>query len=214
MEGTKPQNIPAVEAQPYFLDSPLLTLCLNELYMNSPNFYQKKIYNNYGYLLYPDAEKIQFDKANTDFLKTSLSNPTQAHLLFRATEHGFGYAKFHELCDGKANTLVIIRTEFQRTIFAFSPCAWNSSNQWVNDSANKACIIWLSPKVKHVNNNTNTIYCHASAGPRFGNDIQINSNTISTGFPNTYNPGYNGGANQINYTQMIGCPTTNSCKIL
>ena len=44
------------------------------------------------------------------FLRCALSNPRQLRLLFRASEHGFKVAKFHEHCDNIENTLTLVRT--------------------------------------------------------------------------------------------------------
>ena len=54
--------------------------------------------------------KKNFDRENMNFLKQSLKNPQRALLLFRASQHGFNNNKFHEFCDGKGDTLTIIRT--------------------------------------------------------------------------------------------------------
>ena len=83
----------------------------------------------------------------------------------------------------------------------------------MNDSSGKSCIIWLNPRTRHQNNNNSTIYCQSGVGPRFGNDIMINGNTISTNFPSVYNNNVSS-ASQVTYSQMIGNPSTNNCKIL
>ena len=44
------------------------------------------------------------------FLSNALSHPKQLRLLFRASEHGFKVAKFHEHCDNIENTLTLVRT--------------------------------------------------------------------------------------------------------
>ena len=153
------------------------------------------------------------------FLKESLGNPKKADILYRGTEHGFSVPKFHELCDNKQHTLTVIRTEYKKTIFAYSVMAWNASNNTsATDASNKTCIIWLHPRAKLVQSNgNNAIYCHTGNGPRFGtsaNDLQITGDTITTNFPVSYNNGTYGGANQVTYTWMLGVPHTNSCKIL
>ena len=48
------------------------------------------------------------------------------NLLYRASDNGFLTSKFHEKCDGIANTLTVIETEFNRKIGGFTPCAWDS----------------------------------------------------------------------------------------
>jgi hypothetical protein len=49
-----------------------------------------------------------------------------AKLLYRASEHEFSVKKFHELCDGIANTLTVIKTEFDNKIGGFTPLKWRS----------------------------------------------------------------------------------------
>ena len=54
LKGTQPNNLPPADEGPYFLDSPLLTMCLNELYMNTPEFFKDKAYKQFGFLEFPD----------------------------------------------------------------------------------------------------------------------------------------------------------------
>lgn len=55
-----------------------------------------------------------------------LGQPTTINLLFRASEHEFLAEKFHQLCDGKANTFTLIKTKFGKTIAGFTPLKWES----------------------------------------------------------------------------------------
>lgn len=125
--------------------------------------------------------------------------------------------KFHELCDGQTNTLTIIRTEYRKTIFAFSgAAAWNKSNSYVNDTSNRACILWLHPQNKLACSNFgNAIYPQATHGPWFGgNDLYIHNNgNVYTGFPAHYGTNF-GSQSQQTYAQMIGCPNASSCKCI
>ena len=70
------------------------------------------------------------------FLSNALSHPKQLRLLFRASEHGFSAAKFHEHCDNIENTLTLVRTEFGKTVGGFTKYKWNqvSSCSYVNNS--------------------------------------------------------------------------------
>jgi hypothetical protein len=47
-------------------------------------------------------------------------------LLYRASEHEFCAKKFHEKCDGVADTLTVIWTEFDKKIGGFTPLKWKS----------------------------------------------------------------------------------------
>jgi hypothetical protein len=48
-------------------------------------------------------------------------------LLYRASDHGLSVKKFHEKCDGVANTLTVALTEFDKKIGGFTPLKWSSS---------------------------------------------------------------------------------------
>ena len=54
-------------------------------------------------------------------------NISHAHLLFRASEHEFSIKEFHKLCDGESNTMVIVRTEFNKIIGGFTSIPWKST---------------------------------------------------------------------------------------
>ena len=170
-------------------------------------------------MMYPSAEKIKSDKDHLKFLKESLGSPKKADILFRGTDHGFNATKFHELCGNKQNTLTVVRTEYKKTIFAFSVMAWNAAtNNYAADASNKSCIIWLHPRTKltHQSSGNNAILCNSGYGPTFGtgHDLWITGDNIYTAFPVSYNNGSYGAQSQINYTLMLGAPHTNSCKIL
>jgi hypothetical protein len=47
-------------------------------------------------------------------------------LFYRASEHEFCAKKFHEKCDGVADTLTVIWTEFDKKIGGFTPLKWKS----------------------------------------------------------------------------------------
>ena len=73
-------------------------------------------------------------------------------LIFRASEHSFSSQTFHEKCDGIADTLTLIRTEFGKTIAGFTHYKWSSDNsndkfgKFVDDSEQKAFILSLDLK--------------------------------------------------------------------
>jgi hypothetical protein len=47
-------------------------------------------------------------------------------LLFRASYHNFQAEKFHQFCDNVPDTVTIIRTEFNKSIAAYTPLKWSS----------------------------------------------------------------------------------------
>ena len=55
-----------------------------------------------------------------EFLQEKLNNPKQIQLAFRASEHQFSAAAFHDKCNNIDNALVMIRTQFGKTIGGFT----------------------------------------------------------------------------------------------
>ena len=47
-------------------------------------------------------------------------------LLYRASEHNFEVGAFHDLCDGKSDTIVLVMTNFDKIIGGYTPIQWNS----------------------------------------------------------------------------------------
>ena len=116
-------------------------------------------------------------------------------MLFRASEHSFRSDAFHYKCDNRQDTLVLIRTEFGKTIGGFTHYPWNSSGEWLHDSNCKAFIFSLDMKKKFVaNSGRYLIYSKSCYGPVFGGGFDIcisngcDSNRNSSAyFPCTFN---------------------------
>ena len=51
-------------------------------------------------------------------------------LLFRASEHSFVAAKFHELCDNRGATLLLAKADNQRIFGGFTTEPWTRDNNW------------------------------------------------------------------------------------
>ena len=140
-----------------------------------------------------------FNEAKEDqlsFLNEILSNPVRIEKLFRASEHGFKAAAFHEKCNNHSDTLVLIRTEFGKTIGGFTHYPWLSGNGNVNDAGRRAFIFSVDMKEKFVPQGDDyLIRNHDNYGPWFGsngNDIKIfddcnNKNSSYSNFPSVYN---------------------------
>jgi hypothetical protein len=83
------------------------------------------------------------------FIFDSLDKPKGLKLLFRASEHQFKAAKFHQFCDNIPNTFTLIRTEFGKTIAAYTPLKWTSLNgQWAADPSRRSFLLQLDLKEK------------------------------------------------------------------
>ena len=108
-------------------------------------------------------------------------------LLYRASQDGFGSNNFHSKCDGKANTLTILKAN--GFIFGgFTTASWDGESQSKSDpnaflfsltnKQNKPCKM----KIRRHRHGT-AIFCDPDYGPTFGRgDIEIvsNSNTNET----------------------------------
>ena len=120
---------------------------------------------------------------------TEIIKSSKRKLLYRATRDGFTAKAFHLNCDGKENTITIIKNNLNYVFGGFASTAWNSSNNYIIDR--NAFIFSLrrngiSHKDKFMIKNEQyekALYGHSSHGPTFGggHDILIvdNSNFIN-----------------------------------
>ncbi len=131
-------------------------------------------------------------------------------LLYRATRDGFDSQAFHSKCDGKGNTITIIKNNLNNLFGGYASSAWNSLGYYINDP--NAFLFSLrrdgvSFKDKFtVKYAERALYGHPGDGPTFGHDICIynESNTKMGSFSNfghTYNlpDGYIYGGNARDY---------------
>ena len=70
--------------------------------------------------------------------------------LFKASEHGFSAKAFHEKCDNQEDTLVLVRTEFGKTIGGYNHYAWDSKSGWLSYSGRRAFLFSLDMREKFV----------------------------------------------------------------
>ena len=146
------------------------------------------------------------------FLKNILGNPRRIERIFRASEHNFKVAAFHEKCDNKRDTLTLVRTEFGRTIGGYSHYPWDNSG-WLSDGGMRAFLFSLDRKEKYVPaDGNNLIYRGSGYGPTFGggHDLRLadscnNPNSSYANFPSTYNRAENKISNsQESYANFSG----------
>lgn len=128
-----------------------------------------------------------------DFIKNCLNNPKQLKLLFKASQHQFSAAKFHQLCDGIPNLLVLVKTEFGKVVGGFNSIGWKDSNGYSADNQKKCFIFSVTLRQKiYLIKPEYAILNNRQYGPLFGRDIQLsdkcNTNKNSyLGFPFSYN---------------------------
>jgi len=121
------------------------------------------------------------------------SNPAKKFtLLWRGTRDGFEASKFHAKCDGKPNTLTVVKTTTGCIFGGYASVPWSSDGRYKQD--NKAFLFSLKNprnqplKLNIIANNVNAIYHSSSYGPTFGggSDLHISNlpNTNSTSYSN------------------------------
>ena len=88
--------------------------------------------------------------------------------LFSTSRNGDSASDFHSKCNGKSNSLVLVKTKTGKRFGGFTSLHWSyASNNYANDS--KAFVFSLDNRECYkYNNNGNAIYCHSSYGPTFG----------------------------------------------
>ena len=118
-------------------------------------------------------------------------------LLYQGSRDGFLASHFHSRCDGKSNTLTIVKSNIGNIFGGFTSAHWNSSGSWQEDK-NSFLYSLINKENRHLifehsSSNKYSIGSIKQYGPIFGagNDICIfdssNSNTSSySNLGNTY----------------------------
>ncbi|GBB93830.1 hypothetical protein RclHR1_02240002 [Rhizophagus clarus] len=110
--------------------------------------------------------------------------PFQFKLIYRSSRDGFDVCKFHEYCDNKGPTVVIIKVHNSREIIGgYNPLSWNNdtynetsylisydknviyetSNSFIFSITNRAI-----PILSRISYEDQAIYCNKKKGPCFG----------------------------------------------
>ena len=100
-------------------------------------------------------------------------------LVYRASLHGFGSKDFHDKCDGKKNTITIIKAANSSFIFGgFTTAAWDQMSGWKRDP--DSFIFSLTNKGKEPvkikiapTRTERAIFCCSNYGASFGRDLEI-----------------------------------------
>jgi hypothetical protein len=110
-------------------------------------------------------------------------------LLYRASTDGFKASTFHSKCDGKAPTLIIIKSEGGNVFGGFAAMAWESQSIWgefVHDTTTSSFLFTLcnrqgiQPTKFMIKDATKSILCYSGCGPMFGScDIYISDSSDS-----------------------------------
>jgi len=103
-------------------------------------------------------------------------------LIFRASRDGYTAQEFHNKCDTKAPTIVIIHSNHDHVFGGFTPISWDStSNYKAEDTKSSFLFLLRSQKGDALSkfglkasDTTNHIHCSAANGPTFGSGHDIN----------------------------------------
>ena len=123
-------------------------------------------------------KKVDFIKSLKNWICSNENLDLKCKLLYDAKKDGGLCTVFHQLCDNKGPTLIIIKTNDGKRIGGFTFKDWNkSTNDFISD--NKAFIFDLAKNQRYnVVSADKAIYSGADYGPIFGanHDIVIYKN--------------------------------------
>lgn len=113
--------------------------------------------------------------------------------LFSTSREGDSASEFHKKCNGKSNSLVLVKTKAGKRFGGFTSFHWNyANNNYANDS--KAFVFSLDNRECYkYNNNGNAIYCHSSYGPTFGGgfDLYLSNGCLNNSSSSTNQSSFN-----------------------
>ena len=97
-------------------------------------------------------------------------NSIKFHLIFKMSENGSKSEDFHKYCDNKGPTLILIKTNKNRTFGGFTPLNWQLEGKKIFDHNDQTFIFSLDLMKKYdmINPKKEAIYCSKKEGPDFG----------------------------------------------
>ena len=131
------------------------------------------------------------------FSLIKLTRSKNGKLVYRATRDGFTSQAFHFHCDGKKNTITIIKNHLNYVFGGYTSVEWRSSDSWITDS--NAFIFSLrrngvsSNRKFFIKENETAIRTRHHYGPTFGSyDIHIcDQSNITFGSHTIFGKSYN-----------------------
>ncbi len=119
----------------------------------------------------------EFNFIEAAIRKNLSKNVKNYKLIYRASRNGYSAQDFHEKCDGKENTIVLVQARNGRRFGGFTEAKWDKSNEYKSDG--KGFIFSIDNKEVYYNKKNNYgIYCYSDKGPTFGggHDLFIDNN--------------------------------------
>lgn len=145
--------------------------------MNSFNESSIRIFNAINSKIFKSHNEITFINSG---IQKSLNKPIKnMELIYRASRDGDNSKNFHSKCDGKSNTLTVIKTSVGKRFGGFTAGEWSSEQNYIQDD--KAFLYSIDQKEFYFIKNDQkeyAIYCNNKYGPAFGkgHDLYISSN--------------------------------------
>ncbi|CAI2170826.1 10202_t:CDS:2 [Funneliformis geosporum] len=105
--------------------------------------------------------------------------PYKFNLIYRASKDGMTQAAFHQKCDNKGATIVIIKIRgSEQLVGGYNPLVWDSSDTWkyAYDSFIFSFKNGNTFNFGYSNGGGNSIGCHSNYGPSFHNDLRLDKN--------------------------------------
>jgi hypothetical protein len=127
-----------------------------------------------------------------------MTKSSKGILLYRATRDGFTSQVFHSKCDGKGNTITIIKNNLNYVFGGYASSAWNSSGSYINDpnaflfSLRRAGVSFKDKFT--VKSAVDALHGNSGYGPTFGggHDIRIcNKSNTNFGSYSEFGHSYN-----------------------
>jgi uncharacterized protein YfeS len=134
----------------------------------------KKI-RNLDSLVLGDNEK--YNKTLKNWINPNMK--IKAELLYRLTRDGDEFQTFHNLCDNKGITLLLVKLIDGNILGGYITKDWDNHSGWKQDQ--DAFVFSLTQNVKCItnsNNSYNAFYCDSGYGPYFGS-IQFHNKKMN-----------------------------------
>lgn len=115
------------------------------------------------------------EEEDIGFVRDLVPNTQEIELLYRASCDGFDVNTFHEKCDCKGPTIVIIRSN-DSVFGGFNSLSWESPEKTCFKRASESFLFSVTMRKKYPlksEQKGKAIYCAADMGPVFGSDLII-----------------------------------------
>ena len=145
--------------------------------LNTFNDSSMKIFKAINSKIFKSHNEISF--INQGIIKALNKSISKMELIYRASRDGDNSKCFHNMCDGKNNTLTIIKTSVGKRFGGFTQAEWSSEEGYINDE--KTFLFSFDDKEFYFIKKEQTeyaIFCNRNYGPSFGKgpDLYISSN--------------------------------------